>query len=148
MILDSQAPLEFWRKAINTAVYLCQRLPNKGLAKRDDRDGYKAPYETPYEMLHSYGKPEYNTLPNDRTQIKNSYKAQLDHLRRFGCYVSQLIPEKQRTDKKLGAISKACMIVGYVHDSTTLWRIWDPEHNTVKAQSDVIFDKVRNAYFS
>jgi hypothetical protein len=33
-------------------------------------------------------------------------------------------------------------MVGYVHDSTTLWRIWDPEHNTVKAQSDVIFDKV------
>jgi len=39
-------------------------------------------------------------------------------------------------------------MVGYVHDSTTLWRIWDPEHNTVKAQSDVIFDKDRNAYIS
>jgi hypothetical protein len=40
------------------------------------------------------------------------------------------------------------MMVGYVHDSTTLWRIWDPEHNTVKAQSDVIFDQDRNAYIS
>jgi hypothetical protein len=40
------------------------------------------------------------------------------------------------------ARSKARIMVGYVHDSTTLWRIWGPEHNTVKAQSDVIFDKV------
>jgi len=149
MILDSQGPLEFWGEAINTAVYLHQRLPNEGLTKRDDCDGYKAPYETPYEMLHSYGKPEYDKpLPDDPTRMKISYRAPLHHLRRFGCYVSRLIPEKQRTDKKLGARSKACMMVGYVHDSTTLWRIWDPEHNTVKAQSDVIFDEDRNAYIS
>jgi len=120
MILDSQAPLEFWGEAINTAVYLHQCLPNEGLTKRDDRDGYKALYETPYEMLHSYGKPEYDKPPDDSTRIKISYKAPLHHLRRFGCYVSRLIPEKQRTDKKLGARSKACMMVGYVHDSTTL----------------------------
>jgi hypothetical protein len=94
-------------------------------------------------MLHSYAKPEF-----DSEGKKISYKAPLHHLRRFGCYVSRLIPEKQRTDKKLGARSKACMMVGYVHDSTTLWRIWDPEHNTVKAQSDVIFDEDRNAYIS
>jgi hypothetical protein len=40
------------------------------------------------------------------------------------------------------------MMVGYIHDSTTLWIIWDPEHNTVKAQSDVIFDDDRNVYIS
>jgi len=148
MILDSQAPLEFWGEAINTAVYLHQRLPTKGLTKRDDRDGYKAPYETPYEMLHSYGKPEFDKPPDNPTQMKISYKAPLDHLHRFGCYVSRLIPEKQITDKKLWPRSKACMMVGYVHDSTTLWRIWDPEHNTVKDQSDVIFDEDRNAYIS
>jgi hypothetical protein len=148
MILDSQAPLVFWGEAINTAVYLHQRLPNEGLTKRDDCDGYKAPSKTPYEMLPSYGKPEYDKPPDDPTRIKYSYKAQLHHLRRFGCYISRLIPEKQRTDKKLGARSTARMIVGYVHDPTTLWRIWDPEHNTVKAQSDVIFHEDRNADIS
>jgi len=40
------------------------------------------------------------------------------------------------------------MMVGYVHDSTTLWRIWDAENNRVKAQSDVIFDKGSKAYIS
>ena len=49
----------------------------------------------------------------------------------------------------MGARSKpACMMVGYVHNSTTLWRIWDPEFKTVKSQSEVIFDEERNAYSS
>jgi len=145
MILDSQAPLEFWWEAITTAVYLHQRLPNKRLTKRDNHDGYKAPYEVPYVMLHLYGRPEYNKPPDDPTQIKISYRAPLHYLHQSRCYVSRLIPEKQRTDKKLGARSKACMMVGYVHDSPALWRNWDPEHNTVKAQSDVIFEQDRNA---
>jgi len=121
VILDSQAPLEFWGEAIHTAVHLHQRLPNEELTKRDDHDSYKASDETPYEMLHSYAKPEYVKLPDDLTRI--SYGAPLHHLRRSGCYVSRLVPMKQRTFKKLGARSKACMLVGYVHDSTTLWRI-------------------------
>jgi hypothetical protein len=137
MIPDSLAPLEFWGEAINTAVYLHQRMPNNGLTKRDDRDGYKAPYETPYEMLHFNANPEFDTEGK-----KISDKAPLHHLCRFRCYVSRLIPEKQRTGKKLGARSKACMMVGDVHNSTTLWRIWDPEHNTVKAHSDVILTRI------
>ena len=100
MILDAEAPLEFWGEAVNTAVYLYQRIPNEGLTSRDNHDGHKSPYDTPYEMPHSH------------------------------------------------ALAKTCMISSCVHDSTTLWRIWDPEHNTVKAQSNVIFDKQRNTYIS
>jgi len=148
IILDSQALLEFWGEAVNPAVYLHQRMANEGLTRSDDRDGFKAPYNTPYEMLHSYGKPEFDKPLDDPTCKRINYSAPLRHLCRFGCYTSRLIPEKQRTDQKLGAWSMACMMVGYVHDSTTLWRIWDPEHNTVKAQSDVIFDEERNAYIS
>jgi hypothetical protein len=39
-------------------------------------------------------------------------------------------------------------MVGYVHDSTTLWRIWDREFRVVRSQSDVIFDEERNAHAS
>jgi len=39
-------------------------------------------------------------------------------------------------------------MVGYVHDSTTLWRIWDPAFQVVRLQSDVIFDDERNAHAS
>jgi len=40
------------------------------------------------------------------------------------------------------------MMVGYTHNSTTRWRIWDPNFQVVQAQSDVIFDEERNAYVS
>jgi len=39
-------------------------------------------------------------------------------------------------------------MVAYTHDSKTLWRIWDPEFQEVKAQSEVVFDKERNAHMS
>jgi hypothetical protein len=45
MMIDSQAPVQFWGEAVNTAVYLHQRSPNEGL-KRNNLDGYQAPYET------------------------------------------------------------------------------------------------------
>jgi len=45
-------------------------------------------------------------------------------------------------------LTETRVVADDVHDSTILWRIWDPEHNMVKAQSDVIFDKDRNAYIS
>jgi hypothetical protein len=40
------------------------------------------------------------------------------------------------------------MMVGYTHDSKTLWRIWDPEFQKVKAQSEVVFNEERNAHKS
>jgi len=119
MILDFQTPLEFWGEAVNTAAYLHQRMPNErltrqdyrngcisssahaqpGLARRDDHDGHKAPYDTPYEMLHFYAR------------------------------------------------SKACMIVGYVHDSTRLWRIWDPKRaQHIKGSIGCYIDMENNTY--
>jgi len=42
MIIDSQAPVQFWGVAVNTAVYLHQRSPNEGLKRKNGRDGYQA----------------------------------------------------------------------------------------------------------
>ena len=60
MMIDSQVPIQFWGEAVNTAVYLHQRSLNEGLKKKDDNDGYQAPYETPYEMLHGFGKSTHS----------------------------------------------------------------------------------------
>jgi len=142
MIIDSQALIQFLEEAVNTAVYLHQRSPNEGL-KRNHRDGYQAPYETPYEMLHGFGKPTHDA---DGNEI--SYQASRQNLRRFRCYACRLIPEVQRRQGKFGARSKPCMMVGYTHDSKTLWRIWDPEFQKVNVQSEVVFDEERNAHMS
>jgi len=140
-IIDSQAPVQFWGEAVNTAVYLHQRSPNESLKRKNDRDGYQAPYETPYEMLHGFGKPMHDA---DSNEI--SYQAPLHNLRCFGCYVSRLIPEVKRRQGKFGPRSKPCMMVGYTHYSKSLWRIWDPEFQRVKTQSEVVFNKERNSH--
>jgi len=75
MMIDSQAPIQFWGEAVNISVYVDQRSPNDGL-QRNDCDGYQALYETPYEMLHGFGKPTHNADGN-----KISYQASLHNLR-------------------------------------------------------------------
>ena len=141
MMIDSQAPVQFWGEAVNTTVYLHQRSPNQGL-KKIDHDGYQAPYETPYETLHGFGKPMHDAEGNNL-----SNHAPLYNLPRFGCYASRLIPEVQ-PQGKFSPRSKPCMIVGYTHNSTTLWRIWDPEFQNMTAQSEVIFDEERKSHLS
>ena len=94
MMIDARVPVEFWGETVNTANYLHRMTPNNGLIKRDGRDGYKAPYNTPHEMLPAYGKPKHDAEGKDI-----SYKAPTHHLRRFGCHVSKLIPEAQRSSK-------------------------------------------------
>jgi hypothetical protein len=39
-------------------------------------------------------------------------------------------------------------MIGYAHNSKTLWRIWNPESQSVKVQSQVLFDAERNAHMS
>jgi hypothetical protein len=90
MMIDSQDPIQFWGEAVNTAVYLHQRSRNEGL-KRNDRNGYHAPYEMPYELLHGFGKPTHDADGNEIL-----YQASLHNLRGFRCYASRLIPEVQR----------------------------------------------------
>ena len=140
IMIDSQAPLFCLGEALNGAVYLHQRTPNEGLTKPDDRDGYQAPYQPPYKILHGFGKPFHNNYSEEI-----SYKAPLHHLPKFGCYASQLITELQR-HAKFNPRSKLCMMVGYVHDSTTLRRICNSAFQVVRSQSEVIFDIERNAH--
>jgi hypothetical protein len=124
MMIDFQAPIQFWGEAVNTAVYLHQRSPNEGL-KRNYREGYQAMYETPYKILHGFGQPTHDA---DGNEI--SYKASLHNVCRFGCYASRLIPEVQRRQSKFGPKSKPCMMVGYTHDSK-------PEQTPCIVQVDV-----------
>jgi len=142
MRIDSQARIQLWRKEVNTAVYLDQRSPDEGLNRKKHREGFQAPYEAPYALLHGFGKPTHNANGN-----KISYHAPLHNLGWFRCYASRLIPEVQCQDKFCPR-SKPCMMVGYIHNSETLWRIWDSEFQMVKAQSEVIFHEERNTHMS
>jgi len=44
----------------------------------------------------------------------------------------------------MGARSKKCMMLGYVHNTTKIWKLWDPEQMKVTQCSDVKFNEVTN----
>ena len=48
----------------------------------------------------------------------------------------------------MGARSKPCMMLGYVHNTTKIWRIWDPEQRKVVNCSDFEFDENETAHIS
>ena len=224
MMLDSQAPMQFWAEAINTACYLHRRTLNQSL------DG-KTPYEVlkRHRRLYRYGNSQrvsmalgdsqcVNTVIGNtqrmstalgdsqsvntaignsqcvtmalgdssrvHTAIANSQrvsmalgdsrvstsldgnsqgvstrpeqddttsaqdKPTLDRHWRFGCVVWKHIPKCQRMDAKMGPRAKACMMLGYVHDTTKVWRIWHPDFGKAINCSDVYFDESQTPYTS
>jgi len=67
-------------------------------------------------------------------------KPSLDHLRRFGCAAYRLIPKEQRNGK-FASKSRECIMIGYVHSSTTIWKLWDKSRKSLVQASDVTFDE-------
>jgi hypothetical protein len=84
----------------------------------------------------------------NQKRMKTASPSSLHHLRRFGCYIYKRIPKEQRIDSKMGARSNPAMMVGYVHNSTTLWKVYNFDYQKVVQWSDAIFDEERNAYTS
>jgi len=120
MMLDANVPIIFWPEAIRTACYLHRRPPTSSLM--DNR--------SPYEVLHG-------TIPK------------IGHLRRFACRAYKHILPVQRMEKKFGNRSSMCMMLGYVHNTTKIWRIWDfksGESGRAVECSSVVFDKEENAH--
>ena len=120
MMLDANVPIIFWPEAIRMACYLHRRSPTSSLA--DTR--------TPYEAL-------CGTAPK------------IGHLRRFGCRVYKHIPPVQRMEKKFRNRSCMCIMLGYVHNTTKIWRIWDFKSGITGQAvecSSVVFDEEENAH--
>jgi len=93
---------------------------------------------------------EEHLLTNVDTNTDQSEddKPKLHHLRRFGCFAYRQISKELRIDIKMGVRSKPCMMLGYVHNTTKIWRLWDPEQRKVVNCSDVEFDVNQTAHIS
>jgi len=74
---------------------------------------------TPYEAWHGSKPPR-------------------EDLRRFGCDAYVYMPGERR--KKLDPKSRRCIHLGYIHNTTKLWRIWDLASSRVTHVADVVFD--------
>jgi hypothetical protein len=64
-------------------------------------------------------------------------KPDIGHLRKFGCLAFLHVPDGQRS--KLDPKARRCLLLGYVHNTKKIWRLWDIGGRRVISGADVIF---------
>jgi transposase InsO family protein len=69
-------------------------------------------------------------------------KPTLGHLRRFGYDAYLHLPPEKRM--KLQAKTRCCIMLGYVHDTIRIWRLWDPIQRAVINATSIRFDEDNN----
>jgi len=69
----------------------------------------------------------------------NGSKPDLAHIKVFGCDAYLFVPDEKRG--KLQAKSQKCVLMGYVWNTTKMWRLWDPIGKRVVVGSNVRFDE-------
>ena len=67
-------------------------------------------------------------------------KPTISHLCRFGCKAYRMLRAAQRQGKFASRADTVYML-GYVHDSTSIWRLWNTERQHVIQASNVRFDE-------
>lgn len=109
ILINAKLPKKFWAEAVATAVYIENRSPEASLK-----------LQTPHELW-------FGT------------KADLSHLRIFGCSAYRLIP-KQFRGLKFATTSEKMILLGY-QDRLHNYRLLNPAKNKVIYSHDVIFDE-------
>jgi hypothetical protein len=64
-------------------------------------------------------------------------KPDIGHLRKFGCLAFLYVPDGQRS--KLDPKARRCLLLGYVHNTKRIWRLWDIGGRRVISGANVIF---------
>jgi hypothetical protein len=96
MLQDANLPARYGGEAIQTACYLHKRTATATIP------GFISPFEHLYDIA-----------------------PKIHHLKLFGFAVYKHISNDQRSDKNLGDRSRLCMMLGYIYQTTKIWRIWD-----------------------
>ena len=109
--MESGLPNKFWNEAILTTVYIRNRYPTSAL------DNNKIPYEAWFGV-----KPD------------------LSHLKPFGYAVFALLHKEQRgKDSSFNSVTHCCIMLGYVHQTTKIWCLWDMKKERIILSADVNF---------
>jgi hypothetical protein len=104
---------KFWAEAISTSIYNRNRSPHRALKGR----------MTPYEAW--YGK-----------------KLDISNLRPFGCAAYAHVHDGQRKGK-FSSKTEPCLHLGYVNQTTKIWRLWSPRRKAIVTSADIVFNENR-----
>ncbi|KAJ6111592.1 hypothetical protein N7523_007653 [Penicillium sp. IBT 18751x] len=116
--IDASLPEYLWPEAVQAAVYVLNRTPNKQL-------GWKTPYQALFNNLDP--KPGYMKPKPD-----------LSNLRVYGCKAFVRINNIPRLAKM-----KPRAMIGYLvgFKASNIWRIWVPKAHKVINARDCVFDE-------
>ena len=118
MMLDGGLPQRMWTEALMYATYIV----NRSITQRSQ-------LASPQQMF-------WQAIRNDET------KNDLTHLRRFGCAVYYHRPSSQTVkSQKFAARAVRGYLLGMQADSTTNYRIWLPESQTILHTPHVTFNE-------
>jgi hypothetical protein len=128
ILFDAELPRHLWNEALATAVYITNRVPTSVPLYNDRRPGgstlnldiQPSQYNTPYSA--------WTNSPQD-----------LAHIKKFGSIGWMHLHGSAKPIHKLDARAKKVHLVGYVGNH--IYRVWDPDSNTVHVTSDVTFDE-------
>ena len=101
----------FWEEAVATSVYTGNVCPTRSLSS-----------VTPH-------------------QAWTNRKPEIGHMRPFGCLAYAHMHKDQRKSGKWVPRSKQCIFLGYVSDTSKIWRLWDPERREAIRSANVAFDE-------
>ena len=104
MLAESGLPGPFWAEAVSTAVYNRNRASNRAI-------GYEIPY---YRWT--------GTMPV------------ISHMQPFGCVANIVSNHRDKEERSLGikwaSKSEACIFLGYVLDTTKIYKVWSIKRKT------------------
>jgi transposase InsO family protein len=113
MLYQANLPSRFWTYALDTAVYLKNRLPHASIRHR-----------TPFEMF-------YSKLPR------------YEHLRPFGCILYAFVPEERRPKQhKFLTVCTKGVFLQYTDESRT-YKFWDLDRQKIDTSHHVTFTEER-----
>jgi transposase InsO family protein len=113
MLYQANLPNRFWTYALDTAVYLKNRLPHASIQHR-----------TPFEMFHSK-LPRY------------------EQLRPFGCILYAFVPEERRPNQhKFLPVCTKGVFLQYIDESFT-YKFWDLDRQKIDISHHVAFTEGR-----
>src|SRR5271169_498060 len=113
MLYQANLPNRFWTYALDTAVYLKNRLPHASIRHR-----------TPFEMFHSK-LPRY------------------EQLRPFGCILYAFVPEERRPKQhKFLPVCTKGVFLQYIDESHT-YKFWDLDRQKIDISHHVTFTEER-----
>ncbi|KAJ5619407.1 hypothetical protein N7510_003391 [Penicillium lagena] len=128
MLFDSGLPKFLWKEALDSAIYMMNRLPTRIPLYNDPTPGGTTANHAIQQSVYTTPYTAWTNSPSD-----------ISYIRKFGSIAWIHLHGPDKPKGKVDARAKKTRLVG--HTSPTIVRVWDPEKNTVKTVNDAVIDE-------